>query len=149
MSEAADLTFARLIPEEGTRNDAYDDATGKTVRAPVGILSWGRGFNLSACASVGLFDAMERYLIAECEGKLNAFYWYTGLDPVRRSVILDMAYNMGVDGLLHYPKMIAALVIKDWLTAAKECTVKQVAVDSTRYADLRHILITGTESASA
>lgn len=149
MSAAADLVISRLDTEEGTRTAAYDDATGKTVRAPTGNLSWGRGFNLEACASTGLFDVMEQYLVGACETEIAGYYWYQGLDAPRQSVLLDMAYNMGVKALLGYPKMLAFIVAKAWANAAKECYVTQVNVNSIRYVRLRAILATGDASAQA
>lgn len=43
-------------------------------------------------------------------------------DPVRRDVLIEMAYNLGVAGLMKFRKMWAAIEHKDWDTAAKEMT---------------------------
>lgn len=144
---AVSVLLTRLTSEEGERMWAYDDATGARVRAPEGNLTWGRGFNLDACGSSGLFDAMELYLVEACDKALQAFDWYASLDRldgVRASVCLDIAYNGGVHGLLNYPHMITALAHQDWTTAAKECAVSDPKLDASRYAPLRQILLTGT-----
>lgn len=146
MSTRIDIVFTRLKREEGERQFAYDDATGARVRAPQGFLSWGRGFNLDACGSAGLFDVMERYLIGLADTALQPFQWYQALDDVRASVVLDIAYNGGVGGLLHYPHMISALKTQDWAAAAKECAVANEKLDATRYAPLRKILLSGVNA---
>ena len=43
-----------------------------------------------------------------------------GHDQVRQSVILNMAFNMGVAGLLGFRKFLAAFAIKDYVTATLE-----------------------------
>lgn len=139
---AVDLTETRLDPEEGTEIYPYDDATGLRVRAPKGHISWGKGFNLDACGSVGLFNVMRRYLLEQEDISLRALPWYAGLNAVRQSVCLDVAYNDGTAGLLHFPHMIAALAKGDWATAAAECKVTNPEL-ARRYAALAQLLLTG------
>lgn len=138
-SPAVQLLLARLPKEEGERNDGYDDATGKTVRAPVGNLTWGRGYNLSQCASKGLFDVIDRYLIEDIERQLMPYPWYSCMDPVTQSVLLDVAYNAGVAGLLHFPKALAALSAQDRTGFIRELHVADPRLDASRYAGLRAI----------
>ena len=74
------LLAARLPREEGQRLVPYDDATGKPVTAPVGNLTWGRGYNLMQCGSPALFDAMDAFLLAAIEAQLQKFGWYAALE---------------------------------------------------------------------
>jgi hypothetical protein len=55
---------------------------------------------------------------------------------------LDIAFNAGVNGLLKFPKMLAALAAKDWGTAANECRVTNPELAG-RYQRLSRILLTG------
>jgi lysozyme len=142
-ASAVDLVFVRLGREEGERLKAYDDATGLEVHAPKGNLSWGRGFNLEECGSKGLFDVMERYLIGLCETAIRGYPWYKNAGPVRQSVFLDMAYNGGVEGLLHFPHMLSAAARGNWVAAAAECKVEDPRLDASRYAPLRALLLQG------
>lgn len=139
---ARDLVLGRLVGEEGERLKAYDDATGKTVVAPVGKLSWGWGFNLEAIGSSGLFRAMATYILDSIDEQLSAYDFYK-TDSVRQSVFLDIAYNEGVGGLLHFPHMLAYAKAGDWPNAAAECKIADPRVDAQRYAPLRQILLTG------
>lgn len=120
----------------------YDDATGLVVKAPLGHVSWGRGFNLEECGSSGLFDAVEDYLLTQLDTRLAVYPWYKALDDVRASVCLEIAYNDGQTGLLHFPQMITALSRRDWEGAAAQCHVKNPALTS-RYATLAELLRTG------
>jgi len=133
----------RLTTEEGERVLPYDDATGKNVTAPVGNLTWGRGFNLMACGSSGLFAVMEQYLLEQLDATLNQYAWYAQAGGVRASVFLDIAYNGGIHDLLGYPKMIACAAAGDWAGAAAQCTEKDAALDASRYAPLRALLLSG------
>ena len=139
---AIDVLEGRLTSAEGERILPYDDATGLPVTAPKGKLSWGRGFNLMSCGSSGLFQVMERYLLNQLSTILAGYAWYSGANEVRQSVFLEIAYNAGVSGLLHFPRMLAAAASGDWETAARECKVQEPALAS-RYASLGQLLLKG------
>jgi hypothetical protein len=68
------------------------------------------------------------------------YQWYLQTDTVRQSVLLDIAYNAG--DLLHFPKMLAAFLVKDWPTAATECDVTNPELKS-RYANFQRIILSG------
>ena len=139
---AIDVLEARLTSAEGERILPYDDATGLSVTAPKGKLSWGRGFNLMSCGSSGLFQVMESYLLIQLASTLAGYAWYTGANEVRQSVFLEIAYNAGVSGLLRFSHMLSAAASGDWETAARECTVQEPALAS-RYASLAQLLLKG------
>lgn len=139
---AIDVLMQRLATEEGERLKPYDDATGLPVVAPKGNLSWGRGFNLMQCGSAGLFQSMETYLLTALDRQLKSYPWYINLDAVRQSVLLDIAYNSGLTGLLHFPHMLAAISRQDWASAATECHVENPALAG-RYQALSQMLLTG------
>ena len=143
--QALMLVAARLPREEGQRLLPYDDATGKNVRAPVGNLTWGRGYNLMQCGSPALFDVIDAFLLQAIEDWLQQFAWYRALEnqPTRQSVFLDIAYNDGKHGLLHFPNMIAQAIAGNWTGAAAECKVADANLDGSRYAPLRQLLING------
>jgi hypothetical protein len=140
---AVSVLLARLTAEEGDELLPYDDATGKQVKAPVGNLSWGRGYNLMECGSKGLFDVMDVFLVSALDSKLQAYPWYTGAGDVRASVFLDIAYNGGIHDLLGYPSMLHYASMGDWQNAAAQCTEKDPKLDHSRYAPLRALLLSG------
>jgi lysozyme len=50
----------------------------------------------------------------------RAFPWFAGLDPVRKDVVLDMVFNLGLPRFLRFEKTIAAIRAGDWESAARE-----------------------------
>ena len=110
-----------------------------------GILTIGVGHNLehgiSAAASDFIFkedvDKAEALLSAKCPV-------FAQLDANRQIVLLDLCFNLGINGLLSFKKMLNALAVKNYQQAAKELMnsryAKQVPV---RAAESRDVLITG------
>ena len=59
--------------------------------------------------------------IAICEEELlNNFEWYAELDEVRKRVLIDMAFNLGMPKLKQFAKMLGAIENKDWVNVASE-----------------------------
>lgn len=142
MADRFALVRARLKLEEGLRLCGYDDATGVEVHAPKGNLSWGYGFNLAACGSVGLFDCMIGYLLGQIEAQIKDFLWYRLADETRKSVFLDIAYNDGVMGLRSFTQMLLDAALGNWDGAAAECHVKNLELAG-RYKALADLLRKG------
>lgn len=135
MSEQAiELASERLATEEGFRALPYTDTQGHTTI--------GFGFNVDAGISRSAAGALLTAQLDELDGELFSYAWYQTLDPARQSVCLDIAFNAGLSGLLHYPKMIAALQAGDWAGAAAQCTTSTPGLQA-RYAQLAKILLTG------
>jgi lysozyme len=131
---AIDIALPRLETEEGFRATAYSDTGGHTTI--------GFGFNVDAGISEFAAGALLTAQLQELHRQLLALPWYAALDDVRQSVCLDIAFNAGLPGLLHFPRMIAALERQDWAAAATECQVQNPEL-AHRYADLAQILFTG------
>lgn len=131
---AIDLVLPRLRQEEGFRATLYVDTQGhKTI---------GYGLNLDAGISPRVAAAALQAQLEELQEALARYPWYTPLDSVRQSVVLDIAFNSGLSGLLHFPHMLAAISRQDWASAATECHVENPELAS-RYQKLSQILLTG------
>lgn len=140
---AVELAYARLNLEEGRRQFAYNDATGKRVTCqPSGNLSIAVGVNLEIGLDNDEIDWISKHRLEKVANQLGAYDWYRGLDSARQSALIDIAFNQGISGLLHYPRMITALSHQDWATAATECAVSDHRLDA-RYAALAKIILTG------
>jgi len=131
---AVDLALPRLEQEEGFRGTAYRDTHGH--------LTIGYGFNVDAGITRSAAGALLGAQLTELDTQLQKYSWYASLDPPRQSVCLDIAFNEGLGGLLHFPKMIAALGAQDWTTASQECQVQDPRI-APRYQGLAQILLTG------
>ena len=103
----------QLILHEGLRLKPY--------RCTAGKLTIGVGRNLED-KGITHDEAMIllRNDIAEVTAQLERFDWFRALGPVRRKVLVDMAFNLGMAGLLGFQKMIAALARGDYKAAADE-----------------------------
>lgn len=49
-----------------------------------------------------------------------AFHWFHGLSDVRKRVIVNMVFNLGLEKFKGFEKTIAAIMAGDWETAAAE-----------------------------
>ena len=133
---AADLVVTRLKTEEGFRATAYTDTTGH--------LTWGYGCNISAGIPPYAAAALLQAQVTEVALSLAANWWWGGLDDVRASVVIDVAFNVGVHGLLQFVNMLSAIGKKDWSTASAELLDSTAAKQlPARYQALAQTLLTG------
>src|ERR1700753_4254410 len=111
-------TFSKLKESikrhETYKKFPYHDTTGN--------LTIGYGRNLS---EVGIemdeADFLLNNNIKICESLLNShlvFYQY--LDDVRKAVLIEMTFNMGIDGILKFKTMLDFLKKHDYESASKE-----------------------------
>lgn len=122
------LDFEKLNEEldadEGLRLKVYDDATG----LPIGPGSVVKGHptigyglaldvrGLTRDEAIYLRDSAVREKLSE----LSGLDWFAGLDDMRQQIIAEMAYQMGVDGVLGFTGMISAIRAKNYAKAAEE-----------------------------
>jgi lysozyme len=93
----------RLKSEEGVKLAVYDDATGAYIRPGtrcIGNPTIGIGTNIGLGTGITETEAeyllWNRLVIAGTDAA--TLPGWEGLDDVRRLVLVDMTYNMGVDG---------------------------------------------------
>ena len=93
--------IARLQAEEGFRSIPYQDTTGHwTV---------GFGTNLSAGITRPMAIAWMLETLAKNRAELEDLLWFRAICPQAQDIVEDMCYNLGLDGLLQFHDMIAAL----------------------------------------
>ncbi len=146
---AADLEALRaeLSLEEGVKLFPYDDATGKrlqrgdTIRGNITI---GRGRNLSQVGlSMEEVDHMSDNDISGAIGAINKRWgWFPTLDSVRQRVLIDIAFNAGIEGLSKFPLMLEACRLGDYEAAGQEIINSQIA--PARKQRLAKMMETGT-----
>ena len=103
----------QLVRHEGLRLKPY--------RCTAGKLTIGIGRNLDDCG----ITQSEAYVmlindIMNCEKQLQSKIpdIYNGLDEVRKSVLLNMCFNLGINGLLCFKNTLAFVKAGDWERAA-------------------------------
>lgn len=123
-----------LTRDEGLRLKPYLDTVGKTT---IGV-----GRNLT---DVGI-TALEAGMlldgdIAKCAYQLNQHLpWWNGLTDARQRALLNMCFNLGIDGLFGFHNTLALLQAGKYAEAADNCLkskwAQQVGARATRIADL-------------
>jgi lysozyme len=99
--------------EEGLRLTPYNDSVGK--------LTIGYGRNLE---DVGISLDEAEYLLANDISKVKIALaqkipWMTGLNEPRQAVLVGMAFQMGVNGLLLFKNTLAMVKSGEYESAAK------------------------------
>ncbi len=103
-----------LEKDEGFRQYPYQCTAGK--------LTVGIGRNLEAR---GISHEEAVFLlqndVRDCVNEmLKAFPWMTKLDDVRKIVLINMCFNLGIAGFSQFKKMLDAVEKSDFALAAKE-----------------------------
>ncbi len=104
-----------LMASEGVRSKPYRDTVGK--------LTIGVGRNLD---DVGLDeDEIDLLLSNDICRTIRSLdrtlpWWRKIPAEPRRRAVVEMAFNLGVRGLLGFKKMLAALMASDWPEAARQ-----------------------------
>ena len=130
---------AMLERDEGRRNKMYLDS--------VGAWTIGIGHNLRDRAiSDHAVDVIFEDDVRETESELvAAIPWVEHLDEVRYCVLVGMAFNLGVHGLLEFRNMLEAIQHSDWEHACDAMRdskwAEQVGARATRY---ERLMLTGS-----
>jgi lysozyme len=107
----------QLLRDEGMRLKPYEDTAGKVT---IGV-----GRNLTDVgitadeAMVLLSNDLENTTRRLCA----VLPWAAALqtsDPIRFAALLNMAFNIGVGGLLHFQNMLSFVKAGAWVSAADE-----------------------------
>jgi lysozyme len=104
----------QLLRDEGCRLRVYTDSVGK--------LTIGVGRNIS---DVGISQAEAELLLNNDIGKataalLETLPWTAELDEVRRGALINMAFNMGIHGLMGFRNTLAMIHAGDYEKASEE-----------------------------
>jgi len=108
-----DRLIRHLVRDEGLRLKPYRDTVGK--------LTIGVGRNLDDVGiSEGEAIAMLENDIDRAEGGLDRnLPWWRGLDAVRQEVLVNMTFNLGINGLLGFKNTLASIKAGLWKNAAR------------------------------
>lgn len=119
-------------PERNGRLFAYDDSTGKEPILAVikngrlvrskGNLTIGHGRNLTAkgISTRESADLLEAD-VAEAVGALGEkLPWWLGLPSPQKRALVNLCFNLGIDGLLGFPRFLADMQAGRYLAARHE-----------------------------
>jgi lysozyme len=105
---------SQLKVDEGLRLYAYQDSLGYWTIGYGRLIDHRKGGQISQ-------DEAEYLLnndIAKTSDALAPFTWFNIQDSVRQAALVDMAVNLGVNGLLHFPHFLGHMQMKDYTNAA-------------------------------
>jgi len=108
------LLSALLIRHEGVRLKPYKDSVGKTT------IAIGRNLDDVGISREEAVIMLDNDIRTATEEVKQAFPWYKDLNNARQTVIISMAFNLGLPRLLKFKKMISAMYEEDYETASEE-----------------------------
>ena len=107
-------TFAYLI-EQLKRDEGF---RSKPYNCSEGYLTIGYGLNLDVGITKKEAQILLEFRVFNIMSDLSRFTWFHELDEVRKTVIANMVYQMGLDGVLKFKKMIKAIRKQDYKEAS-------------------------------
>lgn len=112
----------QLVRHEGLRLKPYRCTAGKLT---IGI---GRNLDDRGISQTEAYVLLDND-IQNCEKQLldEIPEIYNGLDEVRKSVLLNMCFNLGINGLLGFNNTLAFIGAGDWERAANNMLVSKWA----------------------
>lgn len=128
---------AQIVQHEGMVLSAYQDSEGYWTIGVGRLIDQRRGGGISEAEAMLLLDND----LARVEQAVYARWpWVAWLSDVRQRVILDMAFNLGLDGLAHFTATLTAVQAGAYEAAAdqmlKSLWAKQVKGRAVRLAEM-------------
>ena len=128
--------LTQLRRDEGVRYEPYQDS--------LGYMTVGCGHKLLPTDQFvyPLTDGgVNEILVRDVADKifhLGQYPWFNKLDECRQGALINMAFNLGVYGLLGFPHALSAIASGDWKTAHDQMLdslwAKEVGPRATRLA---------------
>lgn len=102
----------QLKRDEGLRLNPYKDSVGKVT------IGYGRNLDDVGISQYEAEILLQHDLINASLALKTALPWTDGLDDVRRGVLLNMSFNMGIHSLLEFKNTLALIQSGDFDKAA-------------------------------
>lgn len=115
---------AQLQRDEGLRLMVYDDATGAPI-VPGSVvrghptIGYGRALDVRGITQAEAQTLLENDVQIAIAKVITALPWAASLNGARFSVLVNMAFNMGLGGLLGFADTLAKVRSADYAGAAQ------------------------------
>lgn len=109
-----DTFRAEIKRDEGLRLKPYRDSRGFLT------IGYGRNLDHRGISRMEAEEMLENDIAAVMGVVSYKLPWFDALHPVRQRVLLNMAFQMGINGLLGFHKMLAAARLGKYDEAADE-----------------------------
>lgn len=117
----------RLKFDEGLKLKAYPDPKTKGAPWTIGYGSTGTGINKDTVWTQAQADGDILARVRVIEVQLGyRLRFFLDLSPVRRDVLTNIAYNIGVAGLMRWPITLAAIGRNDFEDAAQDIRTNKI-----------------------
>ena len=104
---------AQLVRHEGLRLKPYRCTAGKLT------IGYGRNLDDKGISKSEAYELLANDIRSCGEQLIDEIpEIYSGLDEVRKSVLLNMCFNLGIGGLLEFKNTLAFVAAGDWERAA-------------------------------
>jgi lysozyme len=112
----------RLMLDEGCVLHAYPDPLSGGEPYTIGYGCTGAGIGPGLTWTQSQADAELLTRVGQTEAALGRDLpqWFASLDPVRREVLTNIAFNIGVSGLTRWPVTLAAVGVGHYALAADD-----------------------------
>jgi len=107
----------QLRRDEGERLSAYQDHLGFWTIGIGRLIDSRRGGGISTDESTMLLRNDIARIRVEL---LQRLPWFVHLDPVRQGVLMNMAFQMGINGVMAFQQMLAKVQGGDYAAAADQ-----------------------------
>lgn len=108
--------LAQLQIDEGCKLYGYTDSLGYLTIGYGRLIDRRKGGQISQDEALYLLQND----IARVEKQLTQYAWFSAQDSVRQAALANMCFNLGLEGLLHFPHFLGYMLSKDYPNAAKE-----------------------------
>ncbi len=105
---------AQLLLHEGLRLFPYKDTVGKIT---IGV---GRNLTDKGISKAEAFLLLDNDVVEVVKALHDRLPWFAALDAIRQRVLIDMAFNMGIVGLLKFKRTLASIERGAYDTAATQ-----------------------------
>jgi len=103
----------QLLNDEGMRLFPYTDTVGKLT---IGVGRNIEDVGISKNEAMVLLENDLKKVIGQLNDKIP---WWTRLDSVRQEVLINMAFNLGINGLLGFKNTLTAIAEGRYKDASK------------------------------
>ncbi len=130
--------IAQLVRHEGLRLKPYKDIAGKST---IGV---GRNLDDAGISPDEALILLENDIARTSAALRERLPWFGSLDKVRQNVLINMAFNMGIHGLLGFKLMLGAVQAGNYEAASREMLESAWAVQvGNRAVELSHLMKNG------
>lgn len=136
--------LAQLEAHEGFKRSAYTDSLGYWTIGIGRLIDARKGGGITRNEALYLLENDVRVAIVELDVQLP---WWRSLDEVRQRVIVDMAFNLGIPGLLTFKNTLRLIQEGKYALAADAMLASKWATQvKTRASHLARMMKTGEDA---